>query len=110
MDVYYNTLVTFMKRLGSDPEKMFPRQAFEEQLKRFGRFGLLMAIMVLPIFTSKVEDTPDMDDLAEKFKESLTSGIPMDESVISFTTHKTQDAYNERMTGVFQDMYDLKYI
>lgn len=55
LNVYHSTLTEFLKRLGSDPEKLFPREAFDDHLKRFGRFGLTMAAMVLPIFVSEVE-------------------------------------------------------
>ena len=49
----FTDFLTF--RLGSDPEKLFPRSVFDEHLLRYGKFGLAMAIMVLPIFTSNVE-------------------------------------------------------
>jgi hypothetical protein len=99
-----------LDRLGSNPESLFPREVFNEHLKRFGKFGLVMAIMVLPIFTSKAEDVPDMDEMAEKFKEMQDNGTEFKEEDIKFTTDETRGAYNERMIGVFQDMYDLGYI
>jgi hypothetical protein len=64
--------------------------------------------MVLPIFTSK--DVPDMDEIAEKFQEMQNTGSKFDENLVNFTSEKTADAYKERMTGVFQDMFDLGYI
>jgi hypothetical protein len=67
-----------------------------------------MAIMVLPIFTSNAEDVPDMDEMAEKFKEAQETGNQLEE--ITFSSEKTIGAYNERMKGVFLDMYDLGYI
>lgn len=81
-----------------------------DHLSRFGKFGLAMAIMVLPIFTSNSEDVPDMDEVAEKFKEMNENGLALDESAIQFTNASTIDVYNDRMCGVFQDMYDLGYI
>lgn len=55
-------------------------------------------------------DTPDMDEMAEKFKESKENGTELDPSMMTFTSPNTIEAYNTRMSGVFQDMYDLKYI
>ena len=69
-----------------------------------------MAIMVLPIFTSKADDIPDMDEMAEKMQEADENGTAAGDIDISFTSSKTLDVYNERMSGVFEDMYDLKYI
>lgn len=69
-----------------------------------------MAIMVLPIFTSNAEDTPDMDEIAEKFKDMQENGGTLVESDMKFSSEKTIGVYNERMSGVFNDMYDLGYI
>lgn len=66
--------------------------------------------MVLPIFTSNVEDTPDMDAIAEKFKVNQETGAEVDENLMSFTSESTMGVYRERMNGVFEDMYDLGYI
>lgn len=96
--------------MGSNPEEVFPRIALDDQLKKFGKFGLAMAIMVLPIFTSQADDIPDMDAMAEKMKESLENGTEVSMDSMQFSSEKTIGVYNERMSGVFQDMYDLGYI
>jgi hypothetical protein len=51
-----------------------------------------------------------MDEMAKKFQESKESGKEIDASSISFTSSDTLAVYNQRMGGVFQDMYDLNYI
>lgn len=67
--------------------------------------------MVLPIFTSHAEDIPDMDELAQKFQESKESGEALDVSdMVEFTTLRSAHAYNDRMSGVFQDIYELGYL
>lgn len=95
--------------MGSNATELFPREVFDQHLHRYGKFGLTMAIMVLPIFTSKSDDIPDMDAMAEKMQSAIDNGTQLDESEINFTSSKTVNVYNERMLGVFQDMYDLKY-
>lgn len=70
-----------------------------------------MAIIVLPIFTSDVEDIPDMDELSEKMKvHQENNNCEFDESILGFTSSKTIVAYEERMMEVFQDIYDLNYV
>ncbi|KAG5671600.1 hypothetical protein PVAND_001793 [Polypedilum vanderplanki] len=113
IDVYYEELSSFIIRLGSDPKKVYPREIFDEQLKKFGKFGLAMAMILLPIFTSDVDDVPDLDDLAEKLQElqSTENGHKeFDEGFLEFTSSKTIDKYEERMMGVFIDMYNLDYV
>ncbi|CAO1379873.1 unnamed protein product [Diamesa tonsa] len=106
LDVYYNSVESFIKRLGSDPEKVFPRSAFDEHLMRFGKFGLAMAVMVLPIFTSNADDLPDMDEMAEKYQ----NGEELDTAEYDLSKSKTIGVYNTRMSGVFHDMCNLGYI
>lgn len=110
IDVYYESLSSFLTRLGTDPAKVFPRDVLNHHLKRFGKFGLAMAIMVLPIFTSNPEDTPDMDQMAEKFKDAQENGEELNESDLKFSSANTIGEYNRRMDGVFRDMYRLGYI
>lgn len=69
-----------------------------------------MAIMVLPIFTSNAEDVPDMDEMAEKFKDRQENGTEFDESLMNFSSASTINVYNDRMSGVFIDMVNLGYI
>lgn len=92
--------------MGSDPEKVFPRSAFDEHLMRFGKFGLAMAVMVLPIFTSNAEDLPDMDEMAEKYQ----NGEELNTAEYDFSSAKTIGVYNTRMSGVIHDMCNLGYI
>jgi hypothetical protein len=46
-------ILTTSLRLGSDPNKVFPREVFEDHLKKFGNFGLTMAIIILPLSLSE---------------------------------------------------------
>lgn len=46
----------------------FPFTALLRQLKQFGKFGLLMATMLIPMLSIRNDELPDMDFLAEKMK------------------------------------------
>ncbi|KAL7029771.1 hypothetical protein ACKWTF_006354 [Chironomus riparius] len=109
LDVYYDELSSFMTRLGSDPKKLFPRDAFESHLKEFGHFGLTMALIILPFFINDVKDAPDMDELAENFKK-ISESVEIDENAFNFTSGANRDKYSERLLGVCKDMCDLGYI
>jgi hypothetical protein len=106
LDIYYESLTTFLKRLGSNPEKLFPRSAFDGQIKRFGKFGLLMATMCLQFFTSNPDDIPDMDEMAER----MARGDEIDPNEMKFNSSRTIGIYNKRMSDVFKDSYRLGYI
>ncbi|CAG9802462.1 unnamed protein product [Chironomus riparius] len=108
-DVYHAELSSYMRRLGSDPEVMYPRKALDDQLKTFGQFGLLMAMMVLPIFTSIPEDIPNLDEIAESFS-NLGTENETGASAFNFTSEKTYDNFSKRLLDVCHDMCSLGYI
>lgn len=44
----------------------FPLTAFLRQLKQFGKYGLLMAMLWVPMITTKNDELPDFDYFADK--------------------------------------------
>lgn len=106
LNIYHQSLSEFLRRLGSDPEKLFPRKALDEQLQKFGRFGLLMAVMILPVITTKSEDVPDLEEMAEK----MESGADLSAEVDNFRSESTEAVYREKMVGCCRDMVQLGYI
>lgn len=103
LDVYYKELSAFMRRLGSNPEKMFPRHAFDAQLMKFGHFGLLMGFMVNPIVTTHKEDVPDLDEMSKQISEG---SIDVD----TFKSERSEDAYRERTSTLIADIAEYGYI
>lgn len=97
-------------RLGSSPEKIFPRQALNDQMKKFGYFGVLMAALVIPFFVSDPEDAPDFDLIATKYKESRETATEFDSSLLEFKSENKRAKYEERLMGAFEDMCNFGYI
>lgn len=74
-----------------------------DQLHKFGRFGLVMASLLLPTITSDEEATPNLDELAENVKNN----VQINENV--FITDKNNDTFNKRLRDVVLDMVRLNY-
>jgi Ecdysteroid kinase-like family len=55
MKTYYETLSEHMTNLGTDPEKIFPRHAFEDQMKKFAKYGILMGVLLVANYVSYSE-------------------------------------------------------
>lgn len=91
-------------RLGSDPTKLFPYDAMLEHLHKFGKFGMVMATMLLPIITSEEGKTPDLDELANGMSEKR------DIDVNIFMTDNSKDEFNKRVRDVVIDMVRLDYL
>lgn len=91
-------------RLGSDAEKLFPFEALLGEMKKNGRFGIIMATMLLPLTTSLSEDIPNLDDLSEQ----MSRGEALDVELFKFK--KTEAIYKTKMRDIIVDMDRLGYI
>ncbi|XP_069672985.1 uncharacterized protein [Periplaneta americana] len=48
LQLYHQSLSQFLQRLGVDPEQVFPFHAVEEQLKKYGRYGMGVGLLNIP--------------------------------------------------------------
>ncbi|XP_003435871.2 uncharacterized protein LOC11175451 [Anopheles gambiae] len=104
MSIYYNSLEALLEKLGHNPQEVFPRTALMRQLRRFGRFGILMAIFLVPMLCTRNEDLPDMDEAAEKYRETNEMDLN------AMTLNANQRAYRERMSSAIRDMVQYGYL
>lgn len=58
---YYDSVSAHLIVLGSDPEKVFPRTAFNEELKKYARFGVGMGMESIPFSVMEDSDVTDLD-------------------------------------------------
>lgn len=91
-------------RLGSDPEKIFSYEMMLEHLRKFGKFGLLIATTVLPTMCRDSESGVDLDELAE----GIENGQEMDTGAMMTETSKA--TFLNRIRDVVIDMARLEYI
>lgn len=99
--IYYEHLSQHLTRLGSNPEKLFTFNDLLDQLKRFGRYGLVMATMLIPMVTTETKDIPNMDELSEQ----IHRGDTFDGTMIK----EVNIAYKDRMSDVIRDTLSLGY-
>lgn len=96
MELYYDELSKHMRRLGSDPNEIFSRSDFASELQKFGRYGALIAPMMVQVVTADPTDIPDMDEVSENMAESTNEPKMM-------LSEKTIDSYNVRIGDVMRD-------
>ena len=76
LEIYHKAMEKLLNQLGGDITSQFPFTAFLRQLKTFGKFGITIAIFLIPMSTAKSEDLPDMDKMSENFKnQDATSNL-----------------------------------
>lgn len=90
-----------MRRLGSDPDRIFSRADFRKELQKFGRYGLLIAPIMVQVVTADPTDIPDMDAVSEQMAAEEAAGTKSEPK--SFITAKTVDSFNVRISDVMRD-------
>lgn len=95
-------LMTF--RLGSDPENLFSFKMMQDHFRKYARFGLIMASMLLPMITSDSGSPVDMDGLSDAIK----NGEEIDANI--FVSVESLNRLNKRLRDVVADMVRLEYI
>jgi hypothetical protein len=105
LQIYHNTLCDFITRLGSDGEKLYSYTDFKNQLKKFGRYGLLMAVMLIQLIVADAQDLPDMDQVAKDMANNKVDAFDMANTVNT----ETEKLYTKRMNGVVRDIIRLGY-
>lgn len=71
-----------------------------EHFRKFGKFGLLLATMLLPMLTSVQGNAVDLDDLA--------NGGKFDVNI--FISDSSRSKFKKRLRDVIFDMVRLEYI
>lgn len=75
-----------------------------EHFNKLGKFGLVMAAILLPIITADAGNGVNLDELAT----DINSGKEMDANV--FISNKSLTKLNKRLRDVVVDMVRLEYI
>lgn len=95
----------FHFRLGSDPDKLFPYSALEEQLQKFGRFGLFNATFILPVITKEIEM-----ELVQNIDVSKEMKNEHEHEQQQQKVQKVSDTFKKRFRDIARDMQRLGYI
>lgn len=85
----------------------FPFTALMRQLKKFGKFGILNATLLLPIVTTKREDIPDMDAVADSM---ANDDREVTEGKMTAFLSKNNSLYDPRMRGGLEDAMRYGYL
>lgn len=99
--IYHSTLSDTVAKLDSDPERLFGYAEFRRQWTALGKYGALIAPMLLQVITAAAEDIPDMDRMAEERERELEEGKVSQPKL--FVSERSEAAYQKRMGDVFRD-------
>ncbi|KAJ3659962.1 hypothetical protein Zmor_011623 [Zophobas morio] len=98
LQIYHDSLSSFVRELGSDPERLFPFSVLKEHWRKYARWGMIMSFAILKMKLINKEDLVD-----------LTDGYDMDELVDVFANVKfNEEDYNKRIRGLLWHMYEVE--
>lgn len=66
-DVYYDSLTKQLKALNLDSNRVYPRDIFDKQMKRYAKFGMSMALLIIHVklFKDEMKDHEDTNGTDE---------------------------------------------
>ena len=105
LNLYHRSLKDTLDHLGGDTMSQFPFTALLRQLKQFGKFGIVLSTLLIPLMTTSNDELPDMDFLADNMANSDPK--VMEEMMKNFS--KTNKAYDSRMRETLLDAIRYGY-
>lgn len=95
---YYKSLREHIERLDGDPNELFPFTALLRQMKMFSKFGVAMAIFMLPEICKNDEEEDD---------GGVEQGLVRQNS---YSGRSGKEIYKQRMGDVVRDCIRLGYL
>jgi hypothetical protein len=65
LEQYHKSFSTYLRRLGSDPDTLYPNTVFLDEWNKYSRVGILFTSIVMKICIVDKDDVPDMLEIAE---------------------------------------------
>ncbi|XP_055312342.1 uncharacterized protein LOC129574385 [Sitodiplosis mosellana] len=104
LKTYYSSLSQTIRKLGSDPNKLYTYENFQEQMRKYSDYALLLAPMIITIRLAKAKDVANLDDYAE----CLERGEEAD--VVHEFDDETQAEFSKQINGLVTDLVDYGYV
>lgn len=101
---YYDSLSDTIKKLGSDPMKLYTFEQFHMQMQQFGEFSLLFGPLIIQTKMSSPNNVENMDVYAEH----LENGNETD--LFKEFDEKTQIAYSKLINDLVDDLVGYGYV
>ncbi|XP_022904456.2 uncharacterized protein [Onthophagus taurus] len=98
LNFYYNKLGFYINLLGSDLSMLYPKDDFDEEWRKFSRYGLALSTIVIKLTFTDPDDVPLNNSEKKTMLESLSYKI------------KNEKKYIERIKCVINHFIEKKYL
>lgn len=98
---YYTVLAEQIRKLGSDPDKLYAYSTFEKDLKKFSKYAFIMGLVMAQILVADSEHLSDLDEISEKSEGQADYIQNIDE--------ETQTAYKLKVRNLLDSLIELDF-
>lgn len=104
MKTYYSSLSENIRKLGSDPNKLYTYENFQNQLRKSGEYVMLRGLMMVQIKLASAEEVTNIDE----YSELIDRGVDVD--LINLTDEQSLLEYSRLVNEITTDLFDYGYI
>ncbi|XP_072396745.1 uncharacterized protein [Diabrotica undecimpunctata] len=101
VEYYYTEFCSYLKQLGSDADKVFPRSIFEEHLKIYMPYGSFVTQAFLEMAYINNDDAPALfDEETNEFFEGFNNDLKL----------KSRDKYLQRLVALVDSFFNGLFV
>lgn len=104
MKTYYSSLSENIRKLGSDPNKLYTYENFQNELRKTREYVMLRGLMMVQIKLASVEEVTNIDE----YSELIDRGVDVD--LINLTDEQSLSEYSRLVNEITTDLFDYGYI
>lgn len=101
MDHYYAALAEQIRKLGSDPDQLYPYNTFKTDLKKFSKLAFIMGLVMAQLLVANSDNLSDLDEISEKTGGSADFIQNIDE--------ETRSEYNLKVRNLLDSLIELDF-
>lgn len=98
---YYDQLSSNIRKMGSDPDKLFPYEAFKKELKLSGNLAYLITPMIIEVSLAEAKDVSNLDKMCE---ELANGNGEQNMNLIQGLSNSAQIIYHKRINESIDDL------
>lgn len=101
LNVYHSTLSTNIKKMGSDPEKLYSFDKLENDLKKYGKYGLIVSSLLLELCIADENQVIDANEYCDRLYRNEECNL--------FTNFDDNATYQILVNDVVEDFFEYGY-
>lgn len=101
---YYQSLSDHIRKLGSDPDKLYTWEDFQKQLVKYSDYALFFGPFAGGLTVAKAKDVTNLDDFADKIDQGIEADL------LGEFDEETQAQYSRIINGILTDLVDYGYV